>query len=263
MGFEITVRTCNVCAMTQKIPILTFHSLDNDGSVISFPSHLFRRGLTRLHEQGYTTVSLPKAAESIRRRAPLPERALVITFDDGFESIYREALPVLLDCRMTATVFIIAGTAQSADKSVPYLGRSTLTWRQIREMRQCGLDIGSHTLTHPDLTKLSQDRLEAEIRDSKKVIEDHSGGPVYTFAYPSGRYDERSRQVVGQTFDCACSVRLGIASSVSDHYALERVDAYYLRNEKTFDLMLGRFFPAYIWTRKVPRTIRHLLWSGR
>ena len=204
-------------------------------------------------------MSLTKATESIRRRAPFPAQSLIITFDDGFESVYREAMPVLMDCGMTATVFIIAGTALSVDKSAPFYGRSTLTWRQIREMRECGLDIGSHTLTHPDLTKLSQDRLEAEIRDSKKVIEDESGGPVYSFAYPWGRYDKRSHQVAGQTFDCACSVSLGMASSISDHYALERVDAYYLRKDRTFDLISSRFFPAYIWSRKVPRTIRQLL----
>jgi peptidoglycan/xylan/chitin deacetylase (PgdA/CDA1 family) len=249
--------------MTGKIPILTFHSLDNSESVLSFPPQLFRRGLTMLHEQGYTTMSLRKAAESMRHGEPLPERSLILTFDDGFESIYSEALPVLQECRMTATVFIIGGTMASADRSSPYFGRATLTSRQMRGMHECGIDIGSHSLTHPDLTKLSQDRIEAEIRDSKKIIEDQLGASVYSFAYPFGRYDTRSRRVAGQTFDCACSASLGIASSGSDVYALKRVDAYYLRREKTFNLILSRFFPAYVWSRNVPRRIRQMLWSGR
>ena len=248
--------------MPETIPILTFHSIDNRGEVISFSPHLFRSGVTKLREQGYTTLSLIKGAESLRRGAPLPERSFIITFDDGYENFYTEALPVLQECRMTATVFIVGGTTSSNERA-PFEGRAMLSWKQIRETLQCGMDIGSHTLTHPDLTKLSQDQIEAEINDSKKLLEDRLGESISSFAYPFGRYDTRSRQVVGQSFDCACSDRLGIASSGSDLYALERVDAYYLRKETTFDLMLSKLFPAYIWSRSVPRRLRRMLWARR
>jgi peptidoglycan/xylan/chitin deacetylase (PgdA/CDA1 family) len=128
-------------------------------------------------------------------------------------------------------------------------------------MQKCGIEIGAHTLTHADLTRLSDDRVKAEICDSKKVIEDTLGQTVSCFAYPFGRFDSRSREIARQNFDCACSDRLGISTAQSDIYALERVDAYYLRSARAFDLMTGRLFSGYVWSRSIPRRIRRLLQS--
>jgi peptidoglycan/xylan/chitin deacetylase (PgdA/CDA1 family) len=248
-------------AMPETIPILTFHSLDDRGEVISFPPRLFRRGITKLREHGYTALSLHGVADSLGRGDPLPERSVIITFDDGYGNFYAEALPVLQECRMTATVFVIAGTPSGGRES--FEGRELLSWQQIREMHQRGIEIGSHTLTHPDLTKISQNQIESEIHGSKKLLEDRLGAPIHSFCYPFGRYDTQSRQLASQTYDCACSDRLGLTLSGSDLYTLDRVDAYYLRKEKLFDLMLSRLFPAYIWSRSVPRRFRRRILSHR
>jgi hypothetical protein len=82
------------------------------------------------------------------------------------------------------------------------------------------------------------------------------GTPVECFAYPYGRYDNRSREIVRQHFACACSDKLGLITPDSDPYALERVDAAYLRTDRLFDMMLTRLFPWYVWARSIPSRIR-------
>lgn len=95
--------------MAFALPILTFHALDDKPSVISFPPELFRRGMANLHENGYRTISLLGAVDHLRLKKSFPERSFVITFDDGYESVYEKAFPVLQDYRMTATIFLTVG----------------------------------------------------------------------------------------------------------------------------------------------------------
>jgi peptidoglycan/xylan/chitin deacetylase (PgdA/CDA1 family) len=241
------------------LPILTFHALDDEPAVTSFSPRMFRRGMARLHENGYRTLRLSEAEDCLRNRRSFPSRSIVITFDDGYQSVYKEALPVLRDYAMGATVFLTVGETPAAklgDRLPSLSGRSMLSWAEIREMSKVKIDFGAHTLTHPDLTRLPADRVEAEICRSKAVIEDALGDPVRCFAYPFGRYDQRSREIVQRHFACACSDKLGLTTRDSDLYALERVDAYYLRTDRLFDLMLTRWFPWYVRARSVPRRIR-------
>lgn len=241
------------------LPILTFHDIDDQRSFISFSPRLFRLGMAKLHESGYQTLSLLEAVDYLRRGASFPDRSLVITFDDGYQTMYDEAFPVLQRYGLSATVFLTVGekgTAGPSDRLPSLEGRSMLTWREIREMHRWGINFGAHTLTHPDLTRLPFDRIEAELCDSKAIIEDALGAPVACFAYPYGRYDHRSREIAWQYFACACSDKLGLITAGSDPYALERVDTYYLRSDQLFDVMLTRLFPWYIRARCIPRRIR-------
>ena len=245
--------------MAAFLPILTFHALDDRPSVISFSPRAFQRGMARLYESGYRTVTLLEAVDCLRRGMPFPERSFVITFDDGYYSVYTEAFPVLQRYGMSATVFLTAGekaTAKPASRLPSLNGRSMLAWHEMREMQHWGITFGAHTLTHPDLTRLPSDQIETEICDSKAIIEDALGAPVTCFAYPYGRYDQRSREIVRLHFACACSDKLGLITASSDPYALERVDTYYLRRDRSFDLMLTRVFPCYIRACSIPRRIR-------
>jgi peptidoglycan/xylan/chitin deacetylase (PgdA/CDA1 family) len=245
--------------MTSSLPILTFHALDDQPAVTSFSPRLFRRGMARLHENGYRALSLTEAVDCLRHGRLFPDRSFVITFDDGYQSVYDAAVPVLREHGMCGTVFLTVGQtgpAESAGRLPSLGGRSMLSWQEIKEMRNCGVTFGAHTLTHPDLTHLPVERVDAEICRSKEIIEDALGDPVRCFAYPYGRYDQHSRDIVRQHFSCACSDKLGLTTSDSDLYALERVDAYYLRTDRLFDVMLTRLFPWYIVARSIPRQIR-------
>jgi peptidoglycan/xylan/chitin deacetylase (PgdA/CDA1 family) len=243
-------------------PILTFHAIDDRDSVISFSPKLFSHGLALLHDEGYKTVSLMELTDRLRRGVAPPERSFVITFDDGYRSVYEQAFPVLQRYGMAATVFLATGNGKT--KRLPSMeGRSMLSWQEIREMYRAGIAFGGHTLTHPDLTRLPAELLEPEIIGGKAVIETQLGSPADTFAYPFGRYDRRSRELVRRHFICACSDRLGLLRSTSDRYAMERVDAYYLRSERLFRAMLSRWFPLYVRLRSMPRQLRRAVGSVR
>ena len=248
--------------MASLLPILTFHAFDNQSSVISFPPKVFRRGIAKLYENGYRTMSLLDAADCLRMGKSFPERSLVITFDDGYQTLYQVAFPILQDYGMSATVFLTVGEKgeMMPDTRLPSLnGRSMLSWYEILEMHQWGIDFGAHTLTHPDLTRLPVDRIENEIVESKRIIENALSAPVVCFAYPYGHYNHQSRELVRQHFVCACSDNLGLIHAGSNLYALERVDAYYLHTERLFDLMLTGLYPWYIKVLSIPRWVRRAL----
>jgi peptidoglycan/xylan/chitin deacetylase (PgdA/CDA1 family) len=240
---------------------LTFHALDRRQSVISFSPDLFQRGIARLYESGYRTLSLLDAVVHLRQGQSFPPRTLVLTFDDGYQSVYDEAFPVLARYGLSATIFLCAGegtTATSTARLPSLSGRSMLAWREIREMHRWGIDFGAHTVTHPDLTRLPGARVRAEMRDSQALIEDALGVGVECFAYPYGRHDRQSREIARGLFACACSDTLGLVDHGTDLYALKRVDSYYLRTDRLFGLIGSGWFPWYIWARGIPRTMKRL-----
>ena len=245
--------------MAKSLPVLIFHTLDNQGSVISFPPALFEHMIASMFKLGYRTISLSDAVECLRRQVPFPERSFAITFDDGYRTVYTEAFRVLQEYGMSATVFLTVGTRvpTTVDDRLPgSLGRTMLYWREIQEMQRWGVEFGAHTLTHPDLTRLSSDEVEWEICESKATLEDALGAPVTCFAYPYGRYDERSYAVARRCFASAYSDQLGLITASSDSHALERVDMYYFRSIYSFPLLGTRFFPWYVGLRALGRRIR-------
>jgi len=250
--------------MPTSLPILTFHAVEDRRSVIAISPDVFRRGMARLHEFGYRSLSLTKVVDCLRRSAPFPDRSFAITFDDGYQSVYEEAFPLLDHYGMSATIFLTVGNKEignNAGRRPSREGRSMLTWTEIGEMRQRGIDFGAHTLTHQDLTRLSQSQIRTEVYDSKSIIEDKLGMPVTAFAYPYGRYDQQSYEIVSQCFDCACTDSLGLVRAGSDLFALERVDSYYLRKNELFRTMTSSLFPIYIRACNIPRSIRRALYK--
>jgi peptidoglycan/xylan/chitin deacetylase (PgdA/CDA1 family) len=246
--------------MPDYLPIINFHSIDDDGSTISFSPRQFQRGLSRLHERGFHTLTLLQALECLEHRKPFPEQSLIMTFDDGFQTVYDQAFPVLRRYGMTATVFLTVGTRPVSDISqrLPaHEGRCMVSWREVIEMQREGIDFGAHTLTHPDLTKVAPDRWEEEIVGSQRMIADILGTDVPTFSYPHGRFNQRIHDIVRRHFQCACSVELNVVTLRSDPHTLERIDAYYyLNRDWLFDLVLSRSLPWYVRLRGLPRRCR-------
>jgi len=251
--------------VTGRLPILTFHDLSDEPSVLSTRPGLFASGMARLAESGFSTLSLTEAADLVRQAGPWPERRLVITFDDGHRGVFTHALPVLERLGFSATVFLTVGEAGPGgdDDALPSLeDRPMLTWGQVRRLRDAGWTIGAHTLTHPDLTALSDARCEWEISASKAFLEDAMGEPVTSFAYPFGRFDRRTRRIVAEHFSCACSDRLAQVTARSDPWALERVDAYYLRSARRLGSVGSRAFRWYVRARAIPRNLRRAVSRG-
>ena len=248
------------------LPILTFHDIDERPSVISVSPDAFQFSMRRLTEEGYKTISLSRIVECIRKAEPFPDRAVSITFDDGYRSVYERAFPVLREYGMTATVFLTIGDRKNLglqERLPTFGGREMMRWPEIREMEREGIDFGAHTRTHQDLTRLPLDRVHAEVYDSKSMIENTLGCAVTAFAYPFGYHNRRVREIIQAYYACACSTRLGMATRRSDPLALERVDMYYFRTERLFRIMLTRRFLSYVRLRNIPRQVRSSLLTGR
>jgi len=245
------------------LPILTFHTLDDRPEMGALEPGVFGRCMERLRAAGRCSVELGDVAARIRQGLDLPSAAVVLTFDDGYRSTYEHAFPVLQAHGMTATVFLTVGPQGADGERLPsFEGRPMLSWAEIREMQRAGISFGAHTLTHPDLTRIPKQQVETEMRASKARIEDRLGAAVECFAYPYGRYDERSRELARRWFACACSDALGLVSALSDPWALERVDTHYLRTDRRFDVVLTRWFPLYVRLQNVPRRLRRRVASA-
>jgi len=242
-----------------RLPILTFHALDEAAVAYALAPAMFRYGMRQLHERGYRTIDLNEVVSILRAGQPFPDKTVAITFDDGYWSFYAEAFPVLQEYGMKATVFIATGErhhAASSERPPTLEGRDMLGWAQIREMARAGITFGAHSMTHPDLRKLADADVAREILGSKDALEERLGQPVTSFAYPFGLFDERSRAIVKQHFTVGVSDALGFVDPESDPWTLERLDTYYLRSEPRFNTFFQPWFPSYLRARNVPRRLR-------
>ncbi len=247
--------------MSHSIPILTFHALEANSIATSFPPALFARALKKWHAAGWRTISLFDAVRHIQTRTAFSPKTFVLTFDDGYASVFQHAFPILHELEMTATIFIapqknVAGN--SIDALPTLYKRAMLRWDEIRELRAHGFHFGAHTLTHRDLTRLDDAEIAYELRASRDILADALGEKISLFAYPLGKYNARVRTHTAKFFDAACSDQLGIANFNSDIFALERVDSFYLRANWAADGFTRAWFPPYLKMRNVPRLLRRL-----
>ncbi len=166
------------------LPILMFH----DVSPVD-PGDIYRAGnnvypddfagmLDYLQCAGYTTITLAQAFDAVYRGAPLPEKPIILSFDDGYDNHFSEVFPRLKDRGMVGTFAIITGYVEAGG---PYL-----TWQNIREMADAGMEIISHTATHIDLGSSADATVRQQIAESKAVLEERTGKPVRFIVYPSG-----------------------------------------------------------------------------
>jgi len=163
--------------MGYKVPILTYHSIDDSGSVISTSPDKFRSQMHYLRDKHFNVISLKNVVTNIRKKLPLPPRSIAITFDDGFKNVYNIAYPILKDYGFTATIFLVPGYCgknnqwDGQPKEIPIL--DLLDWEEVREMANNGIDFGAHSMTHEVLAKLSLEEACREIVKSKSAIQEH------------------------------------------------------------------------------------------
>ena len=174
----------------KSIQILTYHKIndDFDWGITRQKVSQFKRGIKFLHDLGYKSVPLEEAFKS----QEISDRKVAITFDDGYEDVYSNAVPILQKYNFTAFVFIITGFVgkyNSWDYNLGKKRKRHLSWKQIKEMSECGFGFGSHTVNHPDLTKIEKRFVEYELKKSKEVLEDKLGKETIFLSYPFGRHN--------------------------------------------------------------------------
>ena len=211
------------------VPILMYHEIatrHDTRSRLAVSPDSFAAQLGHLHEAGFTTLSVSGLASALADDAArLPERPVLITFDDGFADFHREALPLLDQYGFTATVFVTTGWI--ADAGPHAAGRSPgrmLSWSQIREAAAAGVEIGAHSHQHPELDQIRSDRLRDELSTSKVLLEDGLGIAVPGLAYPFGYSNARVRRMAREAgYAHACAVGNAGLSPGWDPFALPRL----------------------------------------
>lgn len=247
-------------AGSSTIPILMYHGVDALASVVTLPPNRFRWQMEWLYRHGYKGISLGEIVRCMSTGETFPERAVVLTFDDGYQSVYAEAFPVLKQYGFSATVFLVTDFCNkdnrwhSQPQDIPTM--KLMTWGQIDEMARFGIEFGSHTLTHPYLDQLPPDALHDEIVLPKTILEEKLSRPVTVFAYPYGRYSKPAKELVASVYEAACSTRQGLAHPTSDRFMLERVEISYLAHPWAFQSLFHSMFPYYLSIRKAGRTLR-------
>ncbi len=254
-------------AQTTKIPILTYHSIDKSGSVISTSPETFRKQMQILGDADFNVISLKTLGKSLLENAALPPKTIVLTFDDGFQNFYTTAFPVLNEYNFPATVFLITdycGKFNDWSGNLPALERSKLMdWNEIKEISKNNIEFAAHSRTHPDLTKLNTDKAAREIVESKLTVEERLGTEVTDFAYPYGKYNLPVKQLTEKHFRTACSTRLGKVQAGDDLFSLKRVDTYYLSNDRVFNSILSPNFNLYLNFRQILRDLKRILGYSR
>ena len=202
------------------IPILEYHMITADparkvGSYCVLPED-FREQLDYLAEQGYTTITMLEYMKARKGKMELPEKPIVLTFDDGYDNNYLEMLPILEEHGMKAVVYMV--TNQIGQKGY-------LTWDQLREMQERGVEIGSHTANHLPLTALSREERADEVQLSKLLMEWNGIRTVFSLSYPNGKYDDSLPQLLKESeYLTAVTGDPGLNTFRTNPYLMQRVN---------------------------------------
>ena len=215
-------------APTLLVPILMYHEIaqpPETNSRLAVSPDAFAAQLAYLYDEGFKTVTAAELSTVTADAGQLPDRAVVLTFDDGYEDFHSRAMPLLERYGFTATVFVTTGWVQDAGP-LP-AGRRPgrmLSWSQLAEAADAGIEVGAHSYHHPQLDQLPEKLLREELYRSKAQLEDKLGSSVTGLAYPFGYSNARVRQVArdaGHGYGCAVSNM--IMSPTSDLLALPRL----------------------------------------
>jgi peptidoglycan/xylan/chitin deacetylase (PgdA/CDA1 family) len=213
-----------------SLAILMYHKVDQILPGTRYPGNhvlpeAFDEQLAELKHWNYQSITLDEWIAYKEKRAGLPRRPIIITFDDGYRSTYHTAWPTLQRYGFSATVFLVAsliGKTNAWDvdeRQEPLLDES-----EIREMQSGGITFGSHTQSHRALTRIPLEEAARELADSRKILESILGRSVTSLCYPFAKQNRAIRNLARKTgYDAAVIGRGGTNRVWTDQYALRRI----------------------------------------
>jgi peptidoglycan/xylan/chitin deacetylase (PgdA/CDA1 family) len=197
-------------------PILLYHHVEDGhySDTYSITLEKFAAQMQALEDWGYTTITISELIQAIMQGAELPERPIVITFDDGYLNLYENAYPIMQEHGFIGVTYVVGNYVN---------GRDFMTVEQLLELVDAGWEVGNHSFTHTDLS-LDPTLANYEMYQSKIYLEKLLGIPINTFAYPFGGF----KPILGDRawrygYIGAVGLGKGWTHSKESRYYLERI----------------------------------------
>jgi peptidoglycan/xylan/chitin deacetylase (PgdA/CDA1 family) len=208
-----------------KTLILLYHRLlsreenlskiNSEDRVYLLKEEEFIKQLEYLHSEEWNTISVEQLLESLKNRTSLPEKSLIISFDDGNQTDYTIAFPLLEKFGFKATFFL---TSDFIDKP------GHLSKFQILKMSQAGMEFGTHGKTHKFLSALNEKDLRMELQESKRVLEEITGKKIDLLSLPGGYYSSKVKRMAQELgYKGICTSKFGLNENNSDPFELKRI----------------------------------------
>ncbi len=218
------------------LPILMYHhikQLPPKASAtwrnLTVSPQAFEAQLRYLAEQGYHTIYFSELIAYFNAGASLPEKPIILTFDDGWIDHYTVVYPLLQKYCMVGTFFPPVNWVENGN------GKQVISWEMIEEMSRGGMEFGSHTLNHHLLTGQTEKQIMAQLVDSKAALEQHTGKPVVVFAYPGGGHNALAVSLTAKAgYEAAVGIMAGVEQTRDDLFLLHRITVPYSDDLKTF-----------------------------
>ncbi len=247
----------------RNIPVLMYHRIckDDEAGRSKYVVNVddFRAQLRFFSEQGYSTPRLSDVLANADGVAPSEKKSLVITFDDGYLDTYEHALPALRDYGFTAVVFVVTDFSRRTnwwDAPKRIAEAPLMDPRHMIEMRDAGIEFGSHGVSHRSLPLLSDDELQFELQESKNEAERILDQPIPFFAYPYGEVDERVKvATIGAGYTCAFASNSGPLSLHTDFFEIRRVLIASYANPAYLYMKLSGVEKAFKWSEWVGKKV--------
>ncbi len=212
---------------TLQVPILMYHRiavLNGDEPAVTTGLTVdpgeFQLQMAWLHDHGYNTISQLELFQALEEGKPLPDKPIMLTFDDGYRGIATIAAPIMTQFGYSGTAYVITDRIAAKKTAAP----TWLTWSQLRILEQRGWDIGSHTVSHTEIPHMSPEAAMKTLRQSRFALERHLGHPVQWFCYPAGSVDQKSVDAVHKAgYVLATTTKSGDTLSAQDPLRLERI----------------------------------------
>ena len=235
------------------VPVLMYHRIiDNRVAAkdnwLCVHVDVFDKQLRMLELWGYSAITFSDYYLYMQGKLILPRKPIIITIDDGYLDTYTHALPLLKQYGMRAVVFVLGDRGLHYNKWDEHKGippAALMNNNQILELYREGIEIGAHSLSHPDLSCLPKEKAWKEINRSKTLLQEELGIEPIAFCYPYGGVSPLVKQLVQESgFQFACSVFSGPAQFRKDLFEIRRIT---VRNKLT-DLALRLMIPQKIIT---------------
>ncbi len=236
--------------------ILTYHSIDDSGSPISVSPEAFRR-----HVAWFVSGATQVVSVADLLALPAGADAIAITFDDGFRNFGAVAAPLLIEHSLPTTLFVVTDAVGETNDwgGIAHAGVPTLAlldWKELVALAGAGIELGSHTRSHPHLPRLSSAAVADELIGSAERLKMETGKAPAGFAYPYGEVSDAVAVRTEAAYQWACTTSLRTFGAVETASLLPRVDMYYFREPGRLEAWGSARFRQYLWLRSRARQVR-------